>query len=289
MVSMVGSAVGAVGSTVYYGLDALAKVSKDVDGTNQLVKISSVALKFATLNNQGETVLPKLMSSLSVVEGFCAARSWMGKAYSLVSGEAAGLRSDGTWNNGLLADNSPRILADGRQAPSSVLWLDEQEGVWVPNFLKMTSIASLLVADLMTACKWVDTVAPGYIDFAAIVSSVGDLPVFGSVLITLTFEGVKNTFCMVGFIVDFADGLRDITQNGLTMYNIAQLVGDAAKITGIAIAMAGGGFVVIALIANGTSSLCFIARFVMKTYDVGMRPVFAQAPHSVIILNTSAP
>ncbi len=236
-----------VSNVVYYGFDCAAKMTKDTEALTQLCRLFNTTVSYVNLGVDADRkVLQPLAATVKIVTEFAAARSWVSKANALLSGDAAGKRANGTWSD------------------ERVIWLTED--VSIPNFLKIISMTSLLASDVLGTMKWLDSLQ--LMNLGKIVSFVGNTPVLGSILIGVTLESARQTLGIVGFVLDIADAGRDIMQNGLSYYNIVQVVGNIAKITGIVLVTATGNFVVIALVANGTASLCFLARFAMKHYQI---------------------
>ena len=232
-----------VSNVVFYSFDAAAKMTKDTEALTQLCRLFNASVSYVNLGVDADRkVLQPLAATVKVVTEFAAARSWISKANALLSGEAAG------------------------KTDNQRIWIEEDTSI--PNFLKMTSMASLLASDILGTMKWLDNLQ--LINLGTVASFVGSTPVLGSLLVGVTLESARQTFGIVGFVLDIADAGRDIMANGLTCYNVIQIVGNVAKITGLILISATGNLVVVALVANGTASICFLARFAMKHYNVGV-------------------
>lgn len=233
------SVLGAIGNTVYYGLDAAARITKDMDAASQAARTCSTFLTYANLNvGHEEMVLHHLLTSINVVVEFSIVRNWVLNTKMLVTGEAAG------------RDDASRIYVD--------------DDIYIPNFLRVASTSCFLVSDFLSTIKWFDTLE--LLNLAKISTAIGSIPVLGMLVTSVTFDAVRNTFGITGCVIDIVDAVRDMIQNGPTWYNSLQVIGDVARIAGIALIGASGHLVIIALVANGTASLCFIARFLLTSY-----------------------
>lgn len=241
--------IDVVSSVVYYSFDAAAKMTKDAEALNQLCRLFTTSMSYINLGVAADQqMLQPLGNAVKVVSELVSARSWIPKAHSLLSGEASGKKANGTW------DDTRRI------------WLDEDTAI--PNVLKMTSMVSLLASDILGTMKWLSSFQ--LMSLGAVASFVGNTPVLGALLMGVTLEGARQTLGIVGFVLDIADAGRDIMQNGITCYNAVQVVGNVAKIVGLVLIGATGNLVIIAIVANGTASICYLARFMMKQYSVGV-------------------
>ncbi len=238
-----------VSNVVYYGFDAAAKLTKDVEATAQTGRLFNTALTYINLGvAPGAQVLQPLSNTVRIVTEFAHARNWISKANALVSGEAAGKKANGTWDE------------------KRLIWIEEETSI--PNVLKISSMVCLLVSDVLSTLKWLDNLQIA--NLAQISSFVGRTPVLGVLITGIAFDSARHTLGIIGFVFDIADAGRDIMQNGLTLNNGLQVVGDVAKIASLILIGSTGSLFVIAIVANGTASCCYLARFFMKTYSVGI-------------------
>ena len=248
-----GPVLGVVGNVVYYGLDAAGKVTRDFDATSNIAKIFNLAIQFMNRDlKSSERVLQPLAATLKVVTDCSAIRNWASKVILLISGEAAGVTDSG--NAGLII-NAKNGIAIG-------------EGIVLPNFLKVSSIACFLVSDILGSLKWLDNLE--IINLAKITQGVGSLPLFGQIIAQYTIIGTIGSVVTVGTVLDFAETMRDIVQNGFTVYKATQAVSDVIKVGAVLLTGSTGILFVISIVANTTACFCTLARFVMKNYKIGV-------------------
>ena len=230
-------------NVVYYSLDYAGKVGKDFDAAASGGKVVNLGLKYINKDFKStECLFQPLAATLKAIGDSSSIRSWAGKVITIVSGQAAGaLDTDRIWI-------SPTVS--------------------IPNVLKISCISCQLAADILGSLKWLDNLE--LIDFANLSSNIGNLPVLGRLTIGITLQSAMGTLNVIGIIIDLADTTRDICQNGLTFYNGTQVVADVAKLVGIVLATTSGNLLIIAIIADGTATLCSLGRFAMKSYNIGM-------------------
>jgi hypothetical protein len=94
--------------------------------------------------------------------------------------------------------------------------------------------------------------------------------VFG-VVASLTLNNVRGACAIIGFVLDMADGFRDIYQNGWTADNSLRIVGDVAKIISVSVSVIAPtlqAYIILGYVASATAGVCFIGQFLIETYDL---------------------
>ena len=235
--------LGVASNVLYYGLDAASKITRDFDATSNVAKLFGYAIQFLNrdLKSQ-ERILQPLAATLKVVTDCSAIRNWASKVVTLISGEAVG------------ATEAARIYLD--------------VGVSLPNVVKLASITCFLASDVLGSLKWLDNLE--VVSLGKMAQGIGSIPVFGQAILSYTLVGTIGTIASVGTILDLAETVRDMVQNRFSYYKLAQALGDVAKLAGMVLIGATGNILICAIIANSTACVCTFARFIMKSYRIGM-------------------
>jgi hypothetical protein len=226
----------------YYFIESTAKIAEDMDAVANAGRVFRGVVGCYNATCEKEQQILQLF--LNTVKGFMDitfCKLWLGRANTIKSGAAAGL------------SNKDRICLG--------------DNVYVPNVIRIASSTSLLVADFLGAVNYLGNTV-GLLNLGQIATDIASIPVFG-VVVSYSMNNVRTACAIIGFVLSVADGFRDLSQNGVTLNTSLRIVGDIAKI--VSVTLVGSTvqvYIILGLVASATAGATFLARFLMKEYQI---------------------
>lgn len=154
--------------------------------------------------------------------------------------------------------NSKDLLtghASGQTEKDRILLADT---IFIPNVMKVFSTVSFLIGDISGTLLWLQEIE--LVKLAELASSVACCPFFSCIL-DLDAQAIQGRCIIVGFILDIADGFKDIYQSGFSCQTSLRIANDVIKITFVVLKMSHiEGYALIALgVGSGLSLIRFFA------------------------------
>jgi hypothetical protein len=204
-------------------------------GSGPGIHIARLAQSILLCSKEPTDPQGQFLDTLGKVVQLAPFRNWFSRMNDLITGNAAG-------------DKIPDRINVGN--------------FYYTNYICIASKLSCLVADTCGSLMTLNELQ--IVPLANIANTISTIPFFG-VVGTYVIQDIRDAFGIAGLALQALDGARYINDNGFTFYPAFKIVGTICKIVFIVLtATSLQQYMVLAQIANATSSALYLARFLMK-------------------------